>query len=217
MPVSKNTGTGEKPLQFAKILTDMVNGSFLSGEFINKVTSITRDLLRFWFSDTFADARKINFHSGQRQAILNTIYVHEILKSKNVFDMYTMIDEDTLSDMGIGEIGASKYNYPKYCMKMATGTGKTWVMHALLIWQYLNAKYEDGEKSGLYSKNFLLVAPGLIVYDRLLDAYLYTLVSDSMFYQFKANGASAEDILKFATIKKFDIMTGQLVLTDLDN
>jgi hypothetical protein len=44
-------------------------------------------------------------------------------------------------------------------------------MHALLIWQYLNAKFED-EKSGRYSKNFLIVAPGLIVYNRLLDAYL---------------------------------------------
>lgn len=54
---------------------------------------------------------------------------------------------------------------------MATGTGKTWVMHALLIWQYLNAKYEL-EKSGKFTKNFLLVAPGIIVYDRLLDAYL---------------------------------------------
>ncbi|MDD5286786.1 MAG: hypothetical protein PHD54_13100, partial [Desulfuromonadaceae bacterium] len=41
----------------------------------------------------------------------------------------------------------------------------------LVIWQYLNAKYEL-EKSGKFTKNFLLVAPGLIVYERLLDAYL---------------------------------------------
>ena len=54
---------------------------------------------------------------------------------------------------------------------MATGTGKTWVMHALLIWQYLNAKNEK-EKSGRFTKNFLMVAPGIIVYERLLDAYL---------------------------------------------
>jgi type III restriction enzyme len=54
---------------------------------------------------------------------------------------------------------------------MATGTGKTWVMQALLIWQYLNAKYEE-KKSGRYTKNFLLIAPGIIVYERLLDAYL---------------------------------------------
>src|SRR4030042_1084294 len=54
---------------------------------------------------------------------------------------------------------------------MATGTGKTWVLNALLIWQYLNARFED-VPGGRYSKRFLIVAPGLIVYERLLDAYL---------------------------------------------
>ena len=53
---------------------------------------------------------------------------------------------------------------------MATGTGKTWVMHALIIWQMLNARHEDVE-SGRFTQKFLIVAPGLIVYDRLLDAF----------------------------------------------
>ena len=171
MPSSKNTGVGEAPLKFAKVLTDMVNDSYISGEMISKVTPVTRDLLKFWFSNTFTDVRKFNFHPGQRQAILNAIYVHEILNVKNTFDMYTVVDEDILAEMGIGEISANKYKHPKYCMKMATGTGKTWVMHAMMLWQYLNAKYEE-ELSGNFSKNFLMVAPGLIVYDRLLDAYL---------------------------------------------
>lgn len=171
MPSSKNTGVGETPLKFAKVLTDMVNDSYISGEMISKVTPVTRDLLKFWFSNTFTDVRKFNFHPGQRQAILNAIYVHEILRVKNTFDMYTVVDEDILAEMGIGEISANKYKHPKYCMKMATGTGKTWVMHAMMLWQYLNAKYEE-ELSGNFSKNFLMVAPGLIVYDRLLDAYL---------------------------------------------
>jgi type III restriction enzyme len=64
-----------------------------------------------------------------------------------------------------------KHEHPKYCVKMATGTGKTWVLSALLIWQYLNAKNEETQ-SGRFSKNFLIVAPGIIVYERLLDAYL---------------------------------------------
>jgi type III restriction enzyme len=64
-----------------------------------------------------------------------------------------------------------KYQIPKYALKMATGTGKTWVMNAIVIWQYLNAKAED-EVSGRFGTNFLLVAPGLIVYERLLDSYL---------------------------------------------
>ena len=171
MPNMKNTGTGDIPLQFAAKLTGIVNASYDSGEMLQKVTPITKDLLRYWFAPAFADIRPYNFHNGQRQAILNVIYAHEILRVENVFNMYEMVDENLLAELGTSEVRADKYNYPKYAVKMATGTGKTWVMSALLIWQYLNAKYEN-TPSGRYSKNFLIVAPGLIVYERLLDAYL---------------------------------------------
>lgn len=73
--------------------------------------------------------------------------------------------------MDLSYLKKDKFSHPKYCMKMATGTGKTRVMNGLLIWQYLNARYEE-KPNGRYSTNFLLVAPGLIVYERLLDAYL---------------------------------------------
>ena len=52
----------------------------------------------------------------------------------------------------------------------ATGTGKTWVLQALMVWQILNAN--RAPDSDRYTKNFLVVAPGLIVYDRLLDAFM---------------------------------------------
>jgi len=171
MPNMKNTGTGDIPLKFAAQLTQIVNTSYESGEMLEKVTPVTKDLLRYWFNPAFTETGPYNFHNGQRQAILNIVYVHEILKTANVFDMYEMVDDELLAELGVSEVSAEKFSYPKYAVKMATGTGKTWVMSALLIWQYLNAKYED-VSSGRYSKNFLLVAPGLIVYDRLLDAYL---------------------------------------------
>jgi type III restriction enzyme len=71
-------------------------------------------------------------------------------------------------DVGVEYIGNERYNFPRYCMKMATGTGKTWVLDALLVWQYLNARTGDPR----FSKNFLIVAPGVIVYERLLDSVL---------------------------------------------
>lgn len=171
MATPTNIGTRELPLEFAKKISDKVNASFIDFQF-SDATPITNELLRFWFSDPFCELREFNFHKGQKQAILNTIYLHEILKTNNVTDMYSAAGKGILDDEGfLFEIQKSKYQHPKYCMKMATGTGKTWVMHALLIWQFLNAKYEE-IKSGRYTKNFLLVAPGLIVYERLLDAYL---------------------------------------------
>ncbi len=171
MPVSTNTGTRDIPLKFANALTAIVNQEWESGGFLSKTSQVTQDLLRFWFNDSFCDARSINFHAGQRQAILNTIYFQEVLKTDSVFDMYTAASGDIAAEMDIAYLKKDKFSHPKYCLKMATGTGKTWVLSALLIWQYLNARAEENP-GGRFSKNFLIVAPGLIVYERLLDAYL---------------------------------------------
>ncbi len=169
---AQSLGTGNTPLLLAEIITKMANKEWVEGSFIEKISPITQDLLRFWDPmGSFSDIRKTNFHEGQWQAILNSIYVHEILKIKNVHDMYMSINPELLQEMDLVNLKKDKYSHPKYCIKMATGTGKTWVMHALLIWQYLNAKHEE-YKSGKYSKNFLLIAPGIIVYERLLDAFL---------------------------------------------
>ena len=168
----KSLGTGNTPLLLAEIITKKVNKEWDEGGFIEKVSPVTRDLLRFWDpKGSFSDVRKYNFHEGQWQAIINSIYVHEILKIKGVHDMYMSTNPELLQEMDLINLKKDKYSHPKYCIKMATGTGKTWVMHALLIWQYLNAKNEI-EKSGRYSKNFLIIAPGIIVYERLLDAFL---------------------------------------------
>jgi len=169
---TKSLGTGNTPLKLAEIITKMANKEWEDGTFVEKVSHITKDLLRFWDPNgSFGDLRNFNFHEGQWQAILNTIYMHEILKIKGVHDMYMSIKPELLQNMDLIDLKKDKYTHPKYCIKMATGTGKTWVMHAILIWQYLNAKHEE-ELSGRFSKNFLLVAPGIIVYERLLDAYL---------------------------------------------
>lgn len=171
MPTPVTSGTRDIPLRLARALTAQVNAAWESGELLDKTTPITQRLLRFWFSDVFCEQRHFNFHSGQRQAILNTIYVHEILRPTSVFDLYAAVDQELLAEMDLTLLRREKYQHPQYCCKMATATGKTWVLEALLIWQYLNAKYEE-QPSGRYSKNFLIVAPGLIVYERLLGAFL---------------------------------------------
>lgn len=154
------------PLNFARKLTEIANKEWENGSFLNKVSQITQDLLKFWFEPDFTGIRNKNFHIGQKQAILNTIYAFEVLKTKTLTDLYgnvsSLADESLIDSDFFLQIKGEKYNHPKFCIKMATGTGKTWVLNALLIYLYLNN----------FTKNFLLVAPGLIVYDRLLDAFL---------------------------------------------
>ena len=157
-------------LKFAKLVSERANAAWEDGSFIEAVTPTTATLLRFWFEDAHCDYRNLNFHAGQKQAILNAIYIHEVLKKDKVIDVYNEIAPQILTEKGmsITELSNQIYSHPKYAFKMATGTGKTWVIQALIIWQYLNAKHEEGN----FTKNFLVVAPGLIVYERLLDAFL---------------------------------------------
>ena len=176
-----NTNQNNVSLELAKRLSERVNEAWESGELLEQVTPTTQDLLKFWFSEEYCSLRNQNFHAGQRQAILNIIYLHEVMGVRNVLEYYEKLTPDLMPMVDLGTLGQQKYQMPKYAVKMATGTGKTWVMHALLLWQMLNAKRltpspsPKGEgssyNSGQFTKNFLIVAPGLIVYDRLLDAF----------------------------------------------
>lgn len=172
MPSAINIKTKDLPLQFAKQLSAVVNHEWETGTFLNKVSPITKDLLKFWFKEPFTTDRAVNFHSGQKQAILNAIYCHEVLKGTCPLDLYQQISQGLLSADMLVSLNDEKNKHPKYCIKMATGTGKTWVLDALLVWQYLNAKNSTPNNPVVYTKNFLLVAPGCIVYDRLLDTLL---------------------------------------------
>ncbi len=192
------------PLAFAQTISN-TSQNLLTDELLQeKLSPITKELVRFWFGDEFKEQRAVNFHSGQREAILNIIYLFEIKKERDLSKIYQSFkDEIKISyekilkdkcqddkkensdkendDSKKEEILKNKLSnydefiqseitkdsYNKYAFKMATGTGKTWVMNALIIWQYLNAEAGyDG-----YIKNFLVIAPGLIVYDRLLESF----------------------------------------------
>ncbi|MBR4170114.1 MAG: DEAD/DEAH box helicase family protein, partial [Kiritimatiellae bacterium] len=178
----KNTAmnTGRIPLEFAKKVSAVAESAFRDGSMAEAVSPVTRELLKFWFAEPFTN-RPLNFHEGQKKAILNAIYLHEVVGAANMAEAWQKIAPELLgaeNGAAMAELAKDKYAYPKYCVKMATGTGKTWVMHALLIWQYLNARFEshketrkrEGGKPN-FTKNFLFVAPGLIVYERLLDAF----------------------------------------------
>ncbi|HYI16295.1 MAG TPA: DEAD/DEAH box helicase family protein, partial [Thermomicrobiales bacterium] len=55
-------------------------------------------------------------------------------------------------------------DFARYAVKMATGSGKTKVMSLVVVWQYLNAVREDDPD---YAKTFLVIAPNVIVFERL--------------------------------------------------
>ena len=152
-----------------RMLADCAGLDSGNAPILEKVTPVTADLLRWWFQQDCCDGRGVNFHDGQRQALLHAIYAHEVLQPETLVELYQKLAaEDLLTARRLEEVVQSRH--PKYCLKMATGTGKTWVLQALLYWQLLNAVRSPQDKR--FTRNFLIVAPGLIVYQRLLDAFL---------------------------------------------
>ncbi|MER5551416.1 DEAD/DEAH box helicase family protein [Streptomyces sp. NPDC002793] len=149
-------------------IPDLVAGR--GPELPGQVTPTTAELLKFWFQQDYCDLRALNFHEGQRAAILHIIYAHEVIGATSLRELYEAVAGEAMLDGGVfGEVTRDRHAHPKYAAKMATGTGKTWVLNALLVWQYLNKIANP--KDARFTSNFLLVAPGLIVYDRLLDSF----------------------------------------------
>jgi len=125
------------------------------------VTNTTRRLLQFWFEeDHKLDGGLFQFWFCQREAIEALIYVYEVMKKRNFIDM--------ARDFGAGPIHAydpSYDQYPLYAFKMATGSGKTFVMALAIVWSCFNHKFEDKED---YASKFLLIAGEKnVIYDRL--------------------------------------------------
>ncbi|MXO40438.1 restriction endonuclease subunit R [Mycobacterium kansasii] len=149
-------------------IADLVAGG--EPELLEKVTPTTAELLKFWFQQDYCDVRVLNFHEGQRAAILHIIYAHEVLGARTLRQLYEAVAGEAMLEGGVlGEVTRERHAHPKYAAKMATGTGKTWVLNALLVWQYLNKLANPRDER--FTANFLVVAPGLIVYDRLLDSF----------------------------------------------
>ncbi len=150
-------------------IPSIVDGS--GWEMPERVTPLDAELLRYWFQQDYCELRELNFHAGQRAAILNIIYAHEVLGTTRLRDLYEVVAPEAMLEGGVlGEVTRQRHGFPKYAAKMATGAGKTWVLNALLVWQYLNKLADPADPR--FSSNFLLVAPGLIVYDRLLDSFM---------------------------------------------
>lgn len=161
----QNTQQNTASLILARHISDATNHSLQSGEFMQSLSLVSKDLVRFWFDEEYVHNRTMNFHIGQKQALLNCLYLYEVRKLKNVREFYECFYKS-------GGLENLDYDMDmlKLCFKMATGTGKTWVMNALVVWQYLNSIYTY-DNDVRYFNNFLIIAPGLIVYDRLLDSY----------------------------------------------
>jgi type III restriction enzyme len=118
-------------------------------------SEISKTLLEYWFQSEHPHFR---YYFAQREAVESVIYLYEVTQAK---DKYELLKFDSSGRVSTGMFDE---DWPRYVIKMATGTGKTKVASLLLAWSYFHKIYEP--KSTL-STNFLITTPNIIVLDRL--------------------------------------------------
>ncbi len=120
------------------------------------ITDTTKELLNFWFHTDHENG--FRFHTAQREAIETLIYIFEVEKIKNRKQLLEKFAFNTK------DLRLPPYDeFARYCVKMATGSGKTLVMSMSVVWQFAN--YLRGEQG--FANNFLILAPNVIVFERL--------------------------------------------------
>jgi type III restriction enzyme len=154
-------------LSVAKTISDEVIGWRNQG-YHPFPSETTRQLLAHWF-DRDDDAGE-RFHECQRLAIETIVYLHEIRQIKSLRQLYDVFAPERLQLFKTVADEVNATPFLKYCIKSATGSGKTWVLAALVAWQYFNAV--NGENNASYSSRFMVVTPGLEVRNRILDSFL---------------------------------------------
>ncbi|MES4793439.1 MAG: hypothetical protein C4321_11090, partial [Chloroflexota bacterium] len=155
-------------------------------------SDVTGELFRYWFEEDhlLRDGSRWRYHFGQREAIETLAYLVEVAQitdAKELVDRFgeafegsrlikhgivhqTSVDGrrsivrffPELGSEGVQELPPE--GLLRYAFKAATGSGKTVVMALAIAWSYFHRLRVPGSP---LSRNFLIVAPNVIVYQRL--------------------------------------------------
>lgn len=155
-------------------------------------SEVTRRLFAYWFDEDHEVAGfpvPFRYHFCQREAIETLAYIVEIARNRNAkalvetyaevfqkdllsksIEFHTTMDGRRQMRRYVPELNAEGVqelppeDLRRYAFKMATGSGKTWVMAMAIVWSHFHARRVPGSD---LATNFLIVAPNVIVYQRL--------------------------------------------------
>jgi type III restriction enzyme len=161
------------------------------------ISSTSLRLLEWWFDETHYSEQKevFSFYFAQREAIETIIYLYEVKGYRDCSDLIAnfmdpqLYPEDLYNNkkkiietaqnkrvlirlvpetQQIAQQELPQPDHYRYAIKMATGSGKTLVMAMAIIWSYFHKKFEP---DSFLSKTFLVLAPNVIVFERLREDF----------------------------------------------
>ena len=121
-------------------------------------------LLRHWFEtehlteNADGSLSTFRYYFAQREAVETVIWLYEVRRARDKFDLLRFDASGAVSS------GMFPEDWPRYVLKMATGAGKTKVLSLLIAWSFFHKLYET---DSTLARNFLVIAPNIIVLDRL--------------------------------------------------
>lgn len=120
----------------------------------------SKALLNWWFNRQHISEslKEFQYYFAQREAVETVIYLYEVAKVKDKYDLMRYDSSGAVST------GMFDEEWLRLVVKMATGSGKTKVMSLFITWCYFHKLYEEDSE---LATNFLLIAPNIIVLDRL--------------------------------------------------
>lgn len=168
-------------------------------------SSVTQRLFEYWFEedhDVAGFSVPFRYRFCLREAIETLVYLVEICGTKDakeLIDKYAEVFSTSLFSKNIeyqttmdGRRQIRRYvpeleaegvqdlpveNLLRYAFKMATGSGKTWVIAMAVVWAHFHKKKV---KASNLSANFLIVAPNIIVYQRLEKDFASNLIFNQL-------------------------------------
>lgn len=127
-------------------------------------SATSRSLLTWWFETEHwlpqADGsmKQFRYYFAQREAVETVIFLLEVRSVQDKYDMLRFAEKGNISPQMFEE------DWRRLVLKLATGSGKTKVLSLVLAWSFFHRTYEPGSS---FSRNFLVIAPNIIVLERL--------------------------------------------------
>lgn len=128
----------------------------------------SKALLTWWFKEEHiiynndGSSYSFRYYFSQREALETVVWLYEIAKVKDKYDLIRYNSTGVLSPQMFTE------DWLRFVIKMATGGGKTKVMSLVVAWAYFHKKYEPDSN---LAKNFLLITPNVIVFERIKNDF----------------------------------------------
>lgn len=129
-------------------------------------------LLRHWFQNEHTiegpdGPIPFAYNWAQREAIETLIYLYEVATCRNLGSLLVDLGGEKFQTIADG-LDPRDNAWARYCFKIATGGGKTKAMSLAIAWSYFHRLCEPFSK---LPQHFLIIAPGITVYERLKDDF----------------------------------------------